>query len=146
MATVIDGLIDDDSKPYWSGLSEGRLLLKRCLACGYVRPPAVYRTKQPSAWVCPNCLSEDGQWEQMSGAGVVETFVWYLEDLIGDSPEFEPFKLPLPYNVALVRLDEGPRVITNVLEVEMGALGVGDRVQAAFVPVPGRTILRFQPA
>jgi uncharacterized protein len=146
MAALIDALIDGDSEPYWLGLSEGRLLLKRCLACQYLRPPAVYRTNQPSPWLCPNCLSEDSRWEQLSGIGQVETFVWYMEDLIPASPDFEPFKLPIPYNVALVRLDEGPRVITNILEIGVGDLAVGDRVRVAFVPVQDRTILRFQPA
>jgi uncharacterized protein len=146
MPTLIDALIDDDSAPYWAALDASRLMLQRCPDCGYLRPPSVYRTRQPAAWVCPQCLAPGGDWVQVSGEATVETFVWYLTDLVGPNPDFAPFKLALPYNVALVRLAEGPRVITNVVEVGFPDLVVGQSVRAAFIAIQDRTLLRFRPS
>ncbi len=143
VSTVFNALVDEYSAPYWDGLDEGRVMLRRCDECGYVRPPAVFRTKQPAPWVCPNCLATGAEWVEATGEATVETFVWYMSDRAGSNPEYAPFKLPLPYNVSLVRFAEGPRMITNVVGVDFGELAVGQRVGAVFAKVGGRTILRF---
>ncbi len=99
---------------YRAFLSRGEVHLQKCSDCGYFRPP--------TSWVCSECLSEAWTWERVSGRGVVETFVWYMR------PLDQRFR-KVPYNVALVRLEEGARVMGNVNGVAFGALAVGQAVQ-----------------
>jgi uncharacterized OB-fold protein len=119
-----------DHPAFRSGLERGELLVQRCDACGALRHPARF--------VCPQCLSEEHSWSSLSGRGVVETFVWYLDRL-----DPWPAGLPEPpYNVAVVVLDEGPRLLTNIVKVAFGELTVGDPVTARFDDV----VLRFAKA
>ena len=104
--------------------------MQRCDDCGYIR--------FPESFACPECLSRATSWATLSGEGTVETFVWYLRHL-------EPHNPPLPeppYNVAVIRLAEGPALISNVVDVAFGELAVGDAVRAAEDP----DVLRFTPA
>lgn len=103
--------------------------LQRCDECGYIRAP--------ESFACPECLSQAATWTVLSGDGTVETFVWYLEHL-DPHPDGAP---AVPYNVAVVRLAEGPALITNVTGVAFGELAVGDAVRAAGDPA----VLRFAP-
>jgi uncharacterized OB-fold protein len=90
-------------------LAEGRLTFQRCGPCG-------------NAWLpprdhCPRCLAPAWSWEQASGRARVVSWVVYHR-------AYHPaFADRVPYNVVLAELDEGPRVITNVLDVE-GAEGL----------------------
>src|SRR5438309_10456581 len=79
---------DPDSKPYWDGAREHRLLIQRCGACGeayfYPRP------------FCPRCWSEDVSWEDASGDGTLYTWsVVHVNDL-------PPFNERVPYVAAIV--------------------------------------------
>lgn len=89
------------SKPYWQALSEGRLVFQRC-SCGHAWLPARRH--------CPACLGSDLQWEQASGKGRLLSWVVY------HTAYHEAFASRLPYNVAIVELDEGPRLITNMID------------------------------
>ena len=144
--TIIQTYVNEYNAEFWNGLRNRRLRLKQCNSCAYIVPPANRRTAQPAGWLCPNCGSSDLVWSELSGRGVVETFVWYLDYLEPFAPEFEPFKLDLPYNVAVVRLAEGPRVITNVVQCGMDGLKVGMPVEAYYWDADGDTILRFSPS
>jgi uncharacterized OB-fold protein len=129
--------ITTETEPFWAGLKRGQVLLQSCSQCHYVR--------HPISWICPQCLSEEFTWQAMSGHGTVETFIWYMQridavtggDLIFD-PEF-------PYNVAVIGLTEGPRLVSNVRDVSFGDLRVGQKVSASFDTVPGSdwAVLRF---
>lgn len=117
---------------YRAFLARGEVRQQRCSACGYFRPP--------TSWVCPECLSEEWSWEAVSGSGTVETFVWYLQP-------FDERCTKVPYNVALVRLDEGVRVMGNVNAVAFGELRVGLQVVADVgTGFQGRVALNFRPA
>lgn len=145
----LEAFINPLTSPYWQALREHRLLLAACEQCRYLRPPPDFRTRGgPFVFlqVCPNCAADSLAWKRSQGSGIVETFVWYMTDLAPNPPELAPFELPIPYNVSVVRLDDGPRLITNVVDVELGALRVGTRVKAVFVDLPDWTILRFAPA
>lgn len=109
--------ITEENAHYWASARQGRLELQRCSDCGYIRAPA--------RWICPECLSESFSWEQMSGRGRIETFVWYLQS-------FDERCLEIPYSVAVVELEEGPKLLTNVTDVEFGELEVGQAVTAWF--------------
>jgi uncharacterized OB-fold protein len=111
-------VIDEQNAPYWSALGQGRLELQRCVDCGYVR--------YPPRWICPECLSERAEWIAMKGAGSVHSFIWYYRP-------FDDRFQDVPYNVAVVELQEGPRLISNVINVKVGELAVGQSVQARIV-------------
>ena len=141
-----DNIVTEDSRYFWDALRDQRLVLRRCQDCGYLRPPPGNRGGMPAPWLCPECLSEAFVEEEVSGAGYVETFVWYMVYVDSFSGLYADFRLPLPYNVSVIKLDAGPRVISNVVDVEMEALKISDRVRPTFTPVGSRSILRFAPA
>jgi uncharacterized OB-fold protein len=93
------------------------LMFQRCSQCEYLRfPPAP---------VCPECLSHEFGWVQDSGLGRVWSFCIYRR-------AFDPaFAKAVPYNVALIELDSGPRMISNVLGVDEDEIHIGLRVIAA---------------
>jgi uncharacterized OB-fold protein len=92
--------LDQLQAQYASALSEGRLSLQQC-ACGHLRLP-------PSA-ACPVCLGERWSWQAAQGGARLKSWVVYH---VAFHPDFGD---RLPYNVALVELDEGPHMITNIL-------------------------------
>lgn len=92
--------------PYWDALDRGDLAFQRCSSCANAWLPP--RTE------CPRCLGPDWKWESASGAGKLVSWVVYHRS-------YHPaFADRLPYNVAIVELDEGPRLITNVIGVAGG--------------------------
>ncbi len=107
--------IEPESEPYWTALREGRLLIKLCAACGlhhsYPRP------------FCPHCWSDDVSWVEASGGASLYTHsVVYRNDL-------PPFGPQVPYIAAVVDLDEGPRMMTRIVDCEPHALAIGMRLQ-----------------
>lgn len=93
--------ITDLNRPYWDGLREGRLRVQRC-GCGHAWLPARRE--------CPSCLRDGARWEDCSGRGSVLSWVVY-------HTAYHPaFESRLPYHVALVELDEGPRLLSRVLD------------------------------
>lgn len=89
------------TKPYWEALEAGVLSFQYCGACGHRWLPA--------REACPQCLQADWlSWVPSRGAGKVVSWVVY-------HVAYDPaFKERLPYNVAIVELEEGPRLITNL--------------------------------
>lgn len=94
------------SKPYWDALAERRLTFQRCRKCNHAWLP-------PRA-ECPECLAAEWDWATASGKGRVISWVVYHHAY------HEAFKDRVPYNVTLVELDEGPRLITNIVNPEAG--------------------------
>ena len=95
---------DEINAPYWDALEEGRHVFQRCAACNNVWLPPRRE--------CPRCLREDATWETASGAARLISWVVY-------HTAFHPaFKDRLPYTVAVVELNEGPRLISNLVGVE----------------------------
>jgi len=93
--------IDSINEPHWLGLKSGVLRYQAC-ACGHSWLP-------PRAF-CPHCLGADWAWREASGKGKIVSWVVY-------HTAYHPaFKDKLPYNVAIVELEEGPRLITNILD------------------------------
>lgn len=94
------------SQPYWDELAQGRLTFQRCRKCGHAWLPL--RAE------CPECLGPEWEWAEASGKGRVISWVIYHHAY------HEAFRDRLPYNVALVELDEGPRLITNIVNPQAG--------------------------
>lgn len=120
---------DEASRPFFDGASEGRLMLMRCRSCGTWRLPARQH--------CDVCLSDDYEWAPASGRGTVRTFGIMHQRY---HPAFE-----VPYNVTIVELEEGPRLPTNLLEVENDAIRVGMPVEVVFQRYEDVTLPRFRP-
>ncbi|MEH0419553.1 Zn-ribbon domain-containing OB-fold protein [Streptomyces sp. B21-083] len=119
--------VDAFTRPYWDAAAEGRLLVRRCGGCG--------RAHHYPREFCPHCWSEDVAWETASGLATLYTWsVVYRNDL-------PPFGERTPYVAAVVDLDEGPRMMTEVVGEAPGvleALRVGMGLEVAFregVPV-----------
>jgi hypothetical protein len=132
-AEPIRPTINDVNRPFWDGCRRGELLLQRCSHCE--------RLRYPAAVVCPQCLSAEAQWQAMSGGGKVFSFVVFHRAY---HPAWEG---KVPYNVALIELDEGPIVLSNVVGVDNAALEVGLPVQVAFETVDDSLAIPvFKPA
>lgn len=104
------------SRPFWDGCREGRLLVQQCSDCG--------RCFFLPSEFCPYCLSSDNEWVESTGRGhvVTCTTVWRPP-----TPAFDP-----PYVVAVVRLEEGHEMVTNVVDAEPDADLVGAPVRVHF--------------
>ncbi len=119
------------SAPYWQGLQQGQLLFQRCRACG-------------TAWLppreaCPNCLAPGPEWQASSGRGHVVSWVVY------HTAYDDAFRDRLPYDVTCVELDEGPRLLTNVIDGEAGRrLSLGARVTVAIEREGDLALARFR--
>lgn len=117
---------------YWAGLRDGALRLPHCEACGHIQ--------FPMGPCCANCLGEAFRWDTLSGRGAIWSFVIYHH-------VFNPaFRDAVPYNVAVVKLDEGPKLITNAVGIPNEDISSGMRVRAVFDRVDDElTLLRFRP-
>jgi len=115
---------------YRAALEDERLTFQRCVACGHAWLPA--RTE------CPRCWSPDHSWEAASGGATVVSWVVF-------HVAFDPrFKDRTPYNVALVDLEEGPRLVTNIIGIPDDEDLVGRRVALCFEEDMGRKLPRFR--
>jgi uncharacterized OB-fold protein len=127
VASVRVPVVDADSAPFWDAISERRLVAQQCDRC---RRFVFY----PRA-ICPHCHSATLTWQQLAGTGTVYSFTVSRR---APSPEFEHL---VPYVVALIDLDEGCRMMSNV--VGPGAAGVrcGDAVRVRFETVAETQVL-----
>lgn len=122
------GLLD----AYQEGLARGELRVMRCSSCGTAQFP-------PRA-VCPACATPGaGEWVTASGRGEVWSFGVFHKAYLP-----EPAPQP-PYNVAVVQLDEGPKLITNIVSVPQSEIRVGMAVEAVFGTQDGAATVRFRP-
>ena len=121
----------EESAPFWEGTREGELRAQRCGDCGHLRwPPAV---------VCPICLSSRHEWVRLSGRGKVHSWIVVHKS---QHPAFWGD----PFNVAIVELDEGPRLHTNLVDVDPAAIRIGLPVEVVFDPQNDEiTLPRFKP-
>jgi uncharacterized OB-fold protein len=102
--------------PFWLGCQSGELRYQRCQACGEPNfPPTEH---------CRHCLSADLSW--LAGGGTGEIYSWTVV-YRPVTAEFAP-----PYAPAIVTLDEGYQMLTNIVGVALAELGVGLRVQVQF--------------
>lgn len=96
--------ITPEARPYWDGAREGKLMIPRCTACG---KPFLY----PRV-LCPFCASGDIEWIRASGRGRLHAFE------IAHQILNRAFKVKTPLVLAMVELEEGPRMLTNLVDVE----------------------------
>lgn len=111
--------ITELSAPFWVAGLEGALRLQRCSACQHIRFPL--------DTICPRCLSPEYEWEAMSGRGSVQTFIRFHRAYD------KSWEDRVPYVVALIELDEGPVLISNVIGEGAPDLKVSDPVEVVYV-------------
>jgi uncharacterized OB-fold protein len=107
-----------DSLPYWDAARERRLLIRKCNACENLH----FMPRH----LCPECWSDQLVWIDSKGTGSVHSFT-----VIRRAPT-AAFASGSPYVVALIDLDEGPRMIANVIGDQALAVRIGDRVTVTF--------------
>ncbi len=123
--------INVETRPFWEATTEGKLLLPRCDDCGNV-------IWYPRAF-CPDCGSFNVTWFEASGRGTVYSFTINRRGQ-GDYRD-------LAYVLAYVELEEGPRMLTNIVGCDVQDVRVGQKVEVVFHPTSAAAALpRFRPA
>ncbi|MBI3826606.1 MAG: Zn-ribbon domain-containing OB-fold protein [Candidatus Rokubacteria bacterium] len=105
-----------ETQAFWDGTAAGKLMYKVCTACGqphhYPRP------------LCPYCFSDRTEWREASGRGTIYSYSVMR-------------RVPVPYAIAYVTLEEGPSMMTNIVDCDLDALRVGQPVRVVFTPTDG---------
>jgi uncharacterized OB-fold protein len=105
-----------ETQPFWDAAAKGQLLIKQCRACGeshyYPRP------------LCPFCGSDATDWQTAAGTGTVYSYSVMR-------------RAEVPYAIAYVTLDEGPTMMTNLVDCDFDRLKIGQRVKVVFSPTDG---------
>ena len=117
--------ISDDTRFFWDGVREGKLLIQRCKACGSLR--------HPPGPVCPSCHSFEWDTLQASGRGTVYSFV------VMHYPEVPPFDHPNP--IGLIELEEGTRLVAQLVGVKPAEVQIGQAVEVVFNTFDGDLML-----
>lgn len=124
--------ITGHAAPFWAAAREGRVVVQRCTACGQ-------HQHYPRPW-CTNCLSEAVEFVESSGHGTIYTFT-----VIRRAP-LPAFAARVPYVLAFVDLDEGVRLVTNIVGCDPDAVRIGQRVHARFEAIDDdHTVVLFAP-
>lgn len=120
-----------DNEGFWEGIKRGELVFQKCGQCGtWLHPP------RPA---CPKCRSFEKEWVRSSGKGIVYSFVTYLE------PPDPAFKAP--FSVVLVELEEGVRLISNMVNAAPEEITIGMPVEVVFDEVTEElTLPKFKKA
>ena len=123
-----------ETEAFWQGCKDGKLTLPRCGDCNQFH-------YYPRA-VCPHCWSRNLAWEELSGKGKLYSYVISHRPAPG-------FQEETPYAIAVVELDEGPRMMTNLTGVDQTpeALVLDMPLEITFEEVTDEvTMFKFQPA
>ena len=124
--------LDPVSTHYWEAASRGELLIQHCPSCDA-------RQHYPRA-VCTTCGSAP-EWQTASGRGTVDTFT------IVRQYGMPPFATEVPYVVAIIELEEGPRMMSNITDCNVDEVRIGMAVEVHMVVAePGVGIPFFRPA
>ena len=113
--------VNDETRFWLEGAAAGELRIQRCAECGSLRHPP-----RP---MCPTCHSLRWETVRASGKGTVYSYVVYHHR--------PPSGLEVPYAVLLVELEEGTRVVGNLVGADPGSVHVGDPVEVVFVSDDG---------
>jgi uncharacterized OB-fold protein len=125
--------LDEENRPWWEAIKRHELYVQKCRACGNLR---YYPRVQ-----CTSCLSPQTEWVRCSGRGKVYTFTATFQN------QAPGFRESLPYIMAYVELDEGLKMLTNLVECRPEEVKIGMPVEVVFADVtPEVTLAHFRPA
>lgn len=121
-----------DSQPFWEGCKRHELLIPRCRNCGtYHFFPRFF---------CTKCLSTDIEWVKTNGRGRIYTFT------VIDKAGMAAFKEEVPYILAMIQLEEGVRMMSNIVECGPDEIKIGTEVEVVFDDVTDEiTLPKFKP-
>ena len=126
-------IITDDNREYWEYCKKHELRMQKCQNCGYIR--------FPSSLLCPQCHSTDADWIELSGRGEIYSFVIYR------APYHPSYADDIPYIVAIIQLDEGPRMESNIIDCKVEDIRIDMRVEVCFDDITDEVSLpKFKPA
>lgn len=109
----------EETLPYWEAARDGRLIFQHCRACNY-------RQFYPRT-LCQRCGSTDLGWMDATGWGVIYTFT------VVHRPPSPAFAELVPYVCAVIELDEGVRMLSNVVDCDPQRIRIGQRVRVDFL-------------
>ena len=119
------------SQAFWDAAARGELVVQRCSDCGSLR-----HYPQP---LCPACTSAEYDWAPLSGRGVIYSYT------VSHRAFHPAWKEHAPYVLATIELQEGIRMITDLLGVDPASVAIGQAVEVEFVDMPGQGVVpRFR--
>ena len=114
-------VIDEDTAPYWKYCRQHELRMQKCTECSHIRFPA--------GILCPACHCMDAEWVKLSGRGTIFSYVVFRKAY---HPAYED---EIPYVVAVIQLDEGPRMESNIIDADVNEIKIGMPVKLFFEDV-----------
>jgi len=121
------------TRPFWEAAKRHELVMPRCTTCDHL---FFYPRSE-----CPRCLSNHLEWVRVSGRGRLHTYTIVYQ------PANAAFRDDTPYIYAVVQLDEGPRMVSNVVQCDLDAVKVDMPLEVIFDDVtPECTLVKFKPA
>ena len=122
-----------DTAEYWAAAREHRIVIQRCNSCGehqfYPRGG------------CSHCLSSELEWREASGNGTIYSYS------VNHRAPHPGFADDLPFVLAIVELEEGPRMMTNIVVSDPDSVTIGMAVTVTFDDVTDQVPLpKFTPA
>lgn len=124
--------VNNLNSPFWNAAKEKTIKMQFCSNCGHFR--------YPIAPACPKCISTNFTWGEVGKTGEIWSFSIFHKNY------FEGFEEEIPYNVAVIKLDNGVKLISNIVGINNEDLKIGTRVEAYFEDVTEtNTIIKFKP-
>ena len=124
--TYVAPAVSMETEAFWQAADEGKFLLKTCGDCNQIH----YYQRA----ICPHCMSDNTEWVEASGKAKIYTFTVLR-------------RVAIPYAVAYVTLQEGPTIMTNIVDCDFDTLAVGMDVEVTFRKTDGGHDLPvFRPA
>ena len=122
------------TQPFWDGLRKHRVWIQHCADCAsfFFYPRAM----------CPRCWTPDISWQEIPGTGTLHSFT------IAHVATAPHFAADVPQKIAVIELDEGPRLTSTLVAIEPTDIAIGMRLAPVFEDLPDipLTLLRFRPA
>lgn len=115
MAELPRPVPEPENQPFWDALAEGELRVQRCSSCGTMR--------HPPRSMCSNCHSFDVEWITLSGVGSVYSYI------VSHQAIHPALADRVPFATVIVELDEGPRMVSNLVDVAPEEISIGLRVR-----------------
>ena len=110
-----------DTETYWAAARDHRFVIQHCKSCG--------KHQFYPRGVCSHCLSSDLEWHEASGKGTVYSFS------VNHRAPHPGFADKIPFVLAIVELEEGPRMMTNIVECNPDSVKIGMAVEVTFEDV-----------
>lgn len=125
-------VVTDLSAPYWEGAAAGELRVQQC---GHCKALFLYAKS-----LCPKCWTANPGWIRVSGRGHIKTMT-----IVSQAP-YEAFASNVPYVIAIIRLEEGPQLMANIVDCELSSLSIGQSVSVTFEKRGSIAIPQFRPS